>query len=68
MNNDFIYGFIVGWIFNYTGIVGLIIGILIGMRMQEIEIKNDSKEEPNMTDFFLDKTRNIFKKILKQLI
>lgn len=71
---DFVYGFIAGWIFNYTGIIGLVIGILIGIKMIQNEKENSEatklgQDENNIpiSDFLLDKTKTIFKKILYML-
>lgn len=68
---DFVYGFIAGWIFNYTGIIGLVIGILIGMKMiqNEKEGRKIEQDENNIpiSEFVLDKTKTIFKKILYML-
>lgn len=62
IRKDFIYGFLAGWIFNYPGIIGLIIGILIGLKMTEAPPL--SQKEVPVTDFIFEKSKNLFKSIL----
>jgi hypothetical protein len=65
IRKDFIYGFLAGWIFNYPGIIGLIIGILIGLKMTEAPPLSQKEEaEVPVTDFIFEKSKNLFKSIL----
>ena len=40
--SDFLYGFLAGWAFNYSGVGSLIVGITIGMALdRERILKNE---------------------------